>query len=573
MVHRFDTLVIGSGLAGLSAAIEASLQGTVAVIAKLYPTRCHSSAAQGGIAAALGNEEPDSIEWHVYDTVKGGDYLTDQDAAGTLCEDAIKTVIRLEHLGVPFSRTPQGKIAQRRFGGHTRDFGAAPARRACYSADRTGLAIVNTLYEQCAKQPVAFFPEYHVLDLVIEDGRCLGAVALELRTGEICAFEAGATIIATGGYGRVFKTTSNAMASTGDLLGILYSKGMPLEDMEFFQFHPTGLLGLGILVTEGARGEGGVLVNGNGETFMEKYAPRIKDLAPRDMVSRAIITEIKEGRGIGGNDYVYLDLRNVPRKTLETRLPEIMTFSRIYMGVDPSEKPIPVAPTAHYAMGGIPTDRDGRVLITESGAVVDGLFAAGECACVSVHGANRLGCNSLLDTVVFGRRAGMKAAAQKDKSGPGMPPGAMERARETVSSLLNNKGGVRAGAIKKELQELMMDKCSVFRDDAGLRAAAEKIETIRQKAGNISIDDKGEKFNTELLDAIETIHLVNLGEAIVHSALQRTESRGAHCRQDYPERDDGNWLKHTFIRKKDGEIHFSFKPVSITKFKPEKRQY
>lgn len=576
MVHRFETLVIGSGLAGLSAAIEASRRGPVAVIAKLYPTRCHSSAAQGGIAAALGNEEPDSPEWHVYDTVKGGDYLTDQDAAQTLCEDAINTVVRLEHLGVPFSRTPQGKIAQRRFGGHTREFGAAPVRRACYSADRTGLAIVNTLYEQCERQPVTFFSEYHVLDVVIEEGRCLGAVAMELRTGELCVFEAGSTIIATGGYGRVFKTTSNAMASTGDLLGILYSKGMPLEDMEFFQFHPTGLFGLGILVTEGARGEGGVLVNGKGETFMERYAPTIKDLAPRDMVSRAIITEIKEGRGIGGNDYVYLDLRNVPKKTLEARLPEIMTFCKIYMGIDPSQSPIPVVPTAHYAMGGIPTDLDGRVLSGPDGAVIEGLFAAGECACVSVHGANRLGCNSLLDTVVFGGRAGKLASQSKDKSGPGIPADALEHSREMISALLNSKGGKggeRAGAIKKELQELMMDKCSVFRDEAGLKAAAREMDSIKERVKNLSLDDKGKKFNTELLDAIETAHLVNIAEAIVHSALKRTESRGAHCRQDYPERDDKNWLKHTFIKKTDGGISFSYKPVSITRFKPQKRQY
>ncbi len=582
MLHRFDTLVIGSGLAGLSAAIEASRHGSVAVIAKLYPTRCHSSAAQGGIAAALGNEDPDSPEWHVYDTIKGSDYLADQDAVRTMCEAAVKTVIGLEHMGVPFSRTPGGKIAQRRFGGHTKEFGAAPVRRACYCADRTGLAIVTTLYEQSQRRGIKFFPEFHVLDIMMEGDRCLGAAAMEIRTGEICAFSACATILATGGYGRVFRTTSNAIQSTGDLPGILLEKGLPLEDMEFFQFHPTGLYGLGILVTEGARGEGGVLVNGKGERFMERYAPHIKDLAPRDMVSRAITTEIREGRGVGERDFVYLDLRAIPEKTLSERLPEIMNFCRIYMGVDPSVAPIPVVPTAHYAMGGIPTDQGGRVMKNEAGETTLGLFAAGECACVSVHGANRLGCNSLLDTVVFGRRAGEAAGKMKDIF---MVEAAAESeevlgpAKNTVSEILRRRGDEKTGAVRKDLQELMMGRCSVFRNEAGLKAALEGIKELKERAKHIAITDRGKRFNTEVLEAIELGRLIDLAEVIVSSAVQRKESRGAHSREDYPERDDKNWLKHTFAFKKagafktEGNIEFSYRPVSIAGFPLRKREY
>ena len=419
MTHQFDTVIIGSGLAGLRAALEAAGAGNVAVLSKLYPTRSHSTTAQGGIGAALGNEEPDKPEWHFYDTVKGSDFLGDQDAIEIMCGDAIRAIIELEHMGVPFSRTPEGRIAQRYFGGHTKDFGTAPVRRACYSADRTGHAIVFTLYEQCQLKGVKFFPELFVLDIVIENNRCHGVIVLEISTGEIHIFSSKVTLIASGGYGRVFKTTSNAYVSTGDCLSILYNRGIPLEDMEFFQFHPTGLYGLGILITEGARGEGGILINGKGDRFMERYAPTIKDLAPRDMVCRAILTEIREGRGIDGKDYIYLDLRHVPKKTIKERLPEITTFCKTYMGIDPSEQPIPVIPTAHYAMGGIPTDIDGRVLMDEKGSVMQGLYSAGECACVSVHGANRLGCNSLLDTVVFGRKAGraIKEEIGRDTAG------------------------------------------------------------------------------------------------------------------------------------------------------------
>lgn len=574
MTHDFDTLVIGAGLAGLRAAIEASRYGSVAVITKLYPTRSHSGAAQGGIGAALGNEEPDSPEWHFYDTTKGSDFLGDQDVIQVMCEDAIRTIVELEHLGVPFSRTPEGKIAQRRFGGHTREFGAAPVRRACYSADRTGHAILFALYEQSELQGVTFFPEFQVLDIVIENGRCSGAIALHLKTGELHVFIARATLVASGGYGRIFKTTSNAIASTGDCLSILFNRGIPLEDMEFFQFHPTGLYGLGILITEGARGEGGILLNDKGERFMERYAPTIKDLAPRDMVSRAIMTEIREGRGIGGRDYVHLDLRHVDRKIIEERLPEISTFCKIYMGIDPGEKPIPVLPTAHYAMGGVPTDVDGRVLRDEKGAVVEGLYAAGECACVSVHGANRLGCNSLLDTVVFGRRAGMAIGSfikQADKGT--IAAGEVDTVKDGIDALLNRKNGEQAGAVRSAFQALMMDKCSVYRNEADLADLIQELRPYRERAGRLGIKDKGKTFNTELLEAIELGHLINLGEAIAGSALQREESRGAHSREDYPGRDDNAWLKHTFAFKTERGIDFRFKPVTVTRFQPVERKY
>ncbi|MEJ2183652.1 MAG: succinate dehydrogenase flavoprotein subunit [Nitrospirota bacterium] len=572
--HTLDAVVIGSGLAGLSAAIEAARAGSVAVLTKLYPTRSHSGAAQGGIAAALGNEEPDSPEWHLYDSVKGSDFLGDQDAIEVMCEDAVRTVVGLEHMGVPFSRTPEGKIAQRRFGGHTRDFGAAPIRRACYSADRTGHAILFALFEQSERAGVRFFPEFQVLDIVLGDGRCRGVIALEIATGQVHVFNTRAVLVASGGYGRIFKTTSNAHASTGDCLSILYKAGLPLEDMEFFQFHPTGLYRLGILVTEGARGEGGVLLNGQGERFMERYAPAIKDLAPRDMVSRAVMTEIREGRGIGGREFVHLDLRHIERKVLEERLPEITAFSKLYMGIDPAEAPIPVEPTAHYAMGGIPTDRDGRVLADETGRTVEGLYAAGECACLSVHGANRLGCNSLLDTVVFGRRAGaaMRPALEE------LPRGEVgredtSRARERIERALNSRTGERPGAVRAELERTMMQSCSVFRSAGGLTALAGELADIKERARFVSLQDKGRRFNTELLDALELSHLVDLAEAVVHSALARTESRGAHFREDHPARDDKEWLKHTFVYKAGKGVRCAYKPVAVTRFQPEERKY
>ncbi|WP_460176180.1 succinate dehydrogenase flavoprotein subunit [Thermodesulfovibrio hydrogeniphilus] len=572
--HYFDTVIIGSGLAGCRAAIECKDSGSVAVLSKLYPTRSHSTAAQGGIGAALGNEEPDSPEWHTYDTVKGSDFLGDQDAIEIMCYDAIPTIIELEHMGVPFSRTPEGKIAQRRFGGHTRDFGAAPVRRACYSADRTGHAVLFALYEQSQLKGVKFFQEFQVLDIVVENNAVQGVIALNIKDGSLHVFEAKAVIIASGGYGKIFKVTSNAYASTGECLSMLFRQGLPLEDMEFFQFHPTGLYGLGILITEGARGEGGILINGKGERFMERYAPTIKDLAPRDMVSRAILTEIREGRGIDGKDYVYLDLRHVDKKILEERLPEITTFCKIYMGIDPSESPIPVVPTAHYAMGGIPTDVDGRVLRDVDGSAVEGLYAAGECACVSVHGANRLGCNSLLDTVVFGRRAGKAASAFIKTANKGkVKKDRISSIVETIESIKNSKGKEGIGSVRKDLQLAMMDKCSVFRKEEELKTLLEELKVLKDRYKEVAISDKSNTFNTDLLDAIELGHMLTLAEVIASCALQRTESRGAHCREDYPQRDDENWLKHTFAFQSDKGIQFKYRPVKITRFKPEERKY
>ncbi len=572
--HYFDTIIIGSGLAGCRAAIECTGKGTVGVLSKLYPTRSHSTAAQGGIGAALGNEEEDSPEWHTYDTVKGSDFLGDQDAIEIMCYDAIPTIIELEHMGVPFSRTPEGKIAQRRFGGHTKEFGKAPVRRACYSADRTGHAVLFALYEQCQLRGVRFFQEFQVLDIVIENQAIQGVIAINIKDGSLHVFEAKVVIIASGGYGKIFKVTSNAYASTGECLSMLFRQGLPLEDMEFFQFHPTGLYGLGILITEGARGEGGILINGKGERFMERYAPTIKDLAPRDMVSRAILSEIREGRGIDGKDYVYLDLRHVDKKILNERLPEISTFCKIYMGIDPSEAPIPVVPTAHYAMGGIPTDIDGRVLKDVDGSFIQGLFAAGECACVSVHGANRLGCNSLLDTVVFGRRAGKAASSILKNS----TKGKVKRERvalitECLEMLKNNKGKETVASIRKDLQQAMMDKCSVFRTEKELKLLIDEIKTLKERYKEIEITDKSKTFNTDLLEAIELGHMLTLAEVIASSALQRTESRGAHYREDYPKRDDENWMKHTLAFQREKGITFKYKPVKITRFKPEERKY
>ncbi|HLC15765.1 MAG TPA: succinate dehydrogenase flavoprotein subunit, partial [Thermodesulfovibrionia bacterium] len=549
-IHTVDVVIVGAGLAGTSAAIEAAKTGLVAVLTKLYPTRSHSSAAQGGIAAALGNEEEDFPEWHTFDTVKGSDYLGDQDAIEVMTTDAPRVVYGLEHMGVPFNRTYKGLIAQRNFGGHTRDFGKAPVKRACYCADRTGHMLLAALYEQAMMYKVQFNQEFHVLALDVQNSKCRGVVAVELATGDIHVFEAKATMLATGGYGRVYKTTSNALASTGDCVSLAYGCGIPLQDMEFFQFHPTGLYGLGILVTEGARGEGGILLNRTGERFMEYYAPTIKDLAPRDMVSRAIITEIQSGKGINGRDYVYLDLRHLGRDKIEERLPEIARFSRLYMGIDPSDAPIPVQPTAHYAMGGIPTDFDGRVYADELGNTIEGLFAAGECACVSVHGANRLGCNSLLDTVVFGTRAG-KAMADCVNHVDGVPISKefIEASTSFYNSFKGKKGTESVGALRKRLQEVMMDKCSVFRTEKGLKSLLNDLERLKNWYQHIAVTDKGNVFNTEALEAIELGHLIELSFVITASALERKESRGAHYREDYPKRDDQQWLKHTLAFK------------------------
>ena len=577
MAHRHEVIVVGAGGAGLTAALYAAKEGAdVAVVSKLYPTRSHTGAAQGGIGAALGNVEEDHWEWHMFDTVKGGDYLTDQDAAEVFAKEVIEAVIELEHMGLPFDRLPNGKIAQRRFGGHTKEWGKAPVHRAAHAADRTGHMILQTLYQQCVKHNITFYNEFHVTDVIIEDGVAKGLVALELATGELHLFEAKAIVIASGGFGRIYKVTSNAYTLTGDLQAILYRKGLPLEDMEFYQFHPTGLYPLGILLTEGARGEGGILRNALGERFMERYAPTIKDLAPRDLVSRAMYLEVREGRGCGPKkDHVLLDLTHLPPEVIEKKLPDITEFSRIYLGVDPLKEPVPVMPTAHYAMGGIPTTLWGQVIKDEKNTGVPGLYAAGEAACVSLHGANRLGTNSLGDLVVFGRRAGIHAARfARDADYHELTEEHLGESRERIERIKNSTGKEKVAALRAELQQSMMDNASVFRTGELLKKQVEILKELMDRYKRISIDDKGDAYNTELVEALELGYLLEVSEALVHSALNRTESRGAHAREDYPERDDENWLKHTLAYKvEDGKVCFRYKPVVLGRFEPKPRTY
>ncbi len=574
MYQRYDAVIVGAGGAGLMAALNLSTHGHVAVISKLYPIRSHTGAAQGGIGAALGNLEEDHWEWHMFDTVKGGDYLADQDAVEVLCREAVETVYELEHWGLPFSRTPDGKIAQRPFGGHTRDYGKAPVRRACYAADRTGHMILQTLYQQCIKNDVHFFNEFHLLDLLVEQGRSAGVVALCLATGELFTFHAKAVILASGGCGRIYRVTSNALALTGDGMAVALRRGIPLEDMEFFQFHPTGIYKMGILLSEAARGEGGILRNRNGERFMQRYAPTLLDLAPRDMVSRAIYREVQEGRGIEGKNYVHLDLTHLGRQVLDQKLPDITDFVRTYLGIEPERELVPVQPTAHYAMGGIPTDLDARVVIDENNAPLAGFYAAGEVACVSVHGANRLGTNSLVDILVFGRRAGRHAAKfVKENDWVPLPPRADERAETLVAQLRSGAGKERAAEIRDALQNDMMDKAGVFREAKGLEAMRVKLGELHQRYGQVKIEDHGVKYNTELLEVIELGGMIDIAEALVEGALARQESRGAHSREDFPKRDDARWLKHTLAYQTPKGIELKYKPVAITKFEPKERKY
>ncbi len=570
----------------MRAAIEAGPHASTAVISKLYPTRSHTGAAQGGMAAALANVEEDNWEWHTFDTIKGGDYLVDQDAAEILAKEAIDAVIDLENMGLPFNRTPEGKIDQRRFGGHTRDHGKAPVRRSCYAADRTGHMILQTLYQNCVKRGINFFNEYYVLDLVMTnvDGvdQPSAVVALDLSSGELHVFQGKAFIFATGGFGKIYKTTSNAHTLTGDGVGIVWRKGLPLEDMEFFQFHPTGLAGLGILLTEGARGEGAILRNASGERFMERYAPTIKDLAPRDIVSRCMLKEVAEGRGAGPDkDYLYLDCTHLGKELLETKLPDITEFARTYLGVDPVTEPVPVMPTAHYAMGGIPTNVNAEVWRNNE-QVVPGLYAAGECACVSVHGSNRLGTNSLLDINVFGKRAGNNAVEYvKTASFTPLPEDPAKEVRELLEGIRSSTGTERIAVLRKILQEEMDKKAQVFRTDESLAEVTETIHLLRQRYKNIGVQDKGRRFNTDLLEAVELGFLLDLAEVVVYSARNRKESRGGHQREDYLVRDDENYLKHTMAYLKGDamsadaadHIKLDWKPVVITRYQPMERKY
>jgi succinate dehydrogenase / fumarate reductase flavoprotein subunit len=589
--HQFDCVIVGAGGAGLRAALEAGKRATTAVVSKLYPTRSHTGAAQGGMCAALANVEEDSWEWHAFDTIKGGDYLVDQDAAEIMCREAIDAVIELEHMGLPFNRTPDGRIDQRRFGGHTRNHGEAPVRRACYAADRTGHMILQTLYQQCVRNRVQFFNEWFVLDLILAEpaatsskngsgpsARCAGVVAYELKTGLLHVIHAKSVLFATGGFGKFFKITSNAHTLTGDGPGMCLRRGIPLEDMEFFQFHPTGIYGIGILLSEAARGEGAILLNGEGERFMERYAPTIKDLAPRDVVSRAIYQEIAEGRGAEGKDYVYLDVRHLPVEVIESKLPDITEFARLYLGVEPTTDLVPIQPTAHYAMGGIPTDVEAQVVLDEANTPMPGLYAAGECACVSVHGANRLGTNSLLDIIVFGRRGGIKmaeyAAGAELADLPDEPEAA---ARATLAGLWERSlddGAERVAPLRQRLQEEMMRDCGVVRTEESLGRVLATVQDLKERYRHAAVEDRGSAYNTDLLEGVEMGFLLDLAETTVVAARARTESRGGHFRADFPFRDDAYWMRHSLARRRpEGTIELCYKPVTVTRYMPMERKY
>jgi succinate dehydrogenase / fumarate reductase, flavoprotein subunit len=594
--HVYDVIIVGGGGAGLMAALNASRKAKTAVLSKLYPTRSHTGAAQGGIGAALGNLEEDHWEWHAFDTVKGSDYLGDQDAIEFMCHEAVQAVYDLEHFGLPFSRTADGRIAQRPFGGHTNNLTKKVIRRSCYAADRTGHMILQTLYQQCIKNGITFFDEFQVLDLLLDKGVTAGVVAVELATGEIHVFHAKSVVIATGGHGRMWEITSNAYAYTGDGVAITLRKGIPAEDMEFFQFHPTGIYKLGILITEAVRGEGGILLNDKGERFMERYAPTIKDLASRDVISRAVYLEIKEGRGINGSNYMYLDIRpetvnkyaeldgrtrpdgtpyRVTAEEVLAKIPDITDFCRTYLGVDPVKDPMPIQPTAHYAMGGIPTNKLGQVVVDEKGTIMPGLYAAGECACVSVHGANRLGTNSLVDLVVFGKHAGIQAAEYAAGSNmPNLPADAEEFTRKQISDLLNGSGKEKAAQIGRDLRKVMADDVGVFRTEEGLAEAVEKVTELRERFTQVRVNDPGKIFNTELLNTWELGNLLDLALVTAVSARERKESRGAHAREDYPRREDAEWMKHTLAYLDEaGQVRLEYKPVAITQFTPQDRVY
>ena len=578
MIHEFEAVVIGAGGAGLYAALEASKKAKTAVLSKVYAIRSHTGAAQGGISAALGNVEEDNPEWHAFDTVKGGDYLVDQDAALILAEEAVQAVYDLENRGLPFNRTPEGRIDQRRFGGHTRNFGEAAVRRACYAADRTGHMILQTLYQQCIKNQVTFFDEFQVVDVVMDGRTCGGVVAVELATGDIHIFKAKAVFFATGGFGRMYRITSNAYANTGDGPAVLARRGVPLEDMEFFQFHPTGIKSMGILISEAVRGEGGILRNRDGERFMERYVPTLLDLGPRDIVSRSMITEIRQGRGIRGDgkidDYLHLDATQIGKDVIQAKLPEITNFCKTYLGIDPAEGLIPVQPTAHYAMGGLPTDINGRVVADGTGGFYNGLYAAGECACVSVHGANRLGTNSLVDLVVFGRRAGIHIADYvKNADSLSFGKDVAASAKKRIAQLTDGNKGPHGEKIREKMQFEMMENVGVYRNETDMAKTVHVLQELREAYAKVRVQDQSKAFNTDLLEILELGNLLDLALITAESARNRKESRGAHSREDFPDRDDENWLKHTLAWLDQDAVRIDYKPVDLSLWEPKPRTY